>query len=398
MLIGRRYLLRFTPEQEAYAERVAGICRAVWNTALEQRREYRRRGALIGYAEQCRQMAEAKADEPWLKEAPSHCLQQALRDLDKACKAHGTFSVKWRSARKSRPTFRFPDPNHVWVERLNRRWGQVRLPKLGMVRFRWTRPLGGQIRNATVLKDGGRWYVSFCLEDGAAEAEPNGKPPVGVDRGVKVAISCSDGWTRERDFTTPGEAKRLRRLQQQLARCQDGSNRRNVCKAKIGALHARIRSRREDFCAWTANHLTRDYGLVVVEDLKISNMTASASGTLAEPGRHVRAKAGLNRAILGKGWGGLVAKLNHKARVNGSVVVRVPAAFTSQTCSACGHVAAESRESQARFCCVACKYTDNADVNAAKNILAAGLAVTGRGDLAVGRSVKRQPPRDELVV
>lgn len=395
MLIGRRYVLSFTPEQQAYAEEVASICRAVWNTGLEQRREYRRRGTFIGYAEQCRQLAEAKADAPWLKTAPSHCLQQTLRDLDRACRTHGAFKVHWRSARRSRPSFRFPDPSHVWVERINRRWGRVRLPKFGMVRFRWTRALGGSLRNATISKNADRWHIAFCVEDGLTESFPNGKPPVGVDRGVEVAVACSDGYIRNRKFATSGEAERLKRLQQALARQKKGSGRRHGTKVKLRRLNASIRHRREDFTAWTANRLTLGHGMVAIEDLKIRNMTTAARGTVAEPGRNVRQKAGLNRAILDKGWGSLLLKLEHKARYNGSVIVRVPAAYTSQTCNACGHVARESRESQAFFRCVACKHQDNADVNAAKNILAAGLAVTGRGDLAVGQSVKRQPSADE---
>lgn len=397
MLTGRRYLLALTPEQEAYAERVAGICRAVWNVALEQRRTFRQRGSFIGWAEQCRQLSEAKHEHTWLVEAPAHCLVQVLRDLDQACKKHGVRGVKWRSARRSRPTFRFPDPERIGVKRLSRRWGLVRLQKFGWVRFRWTRPLGGQIRNATVLRDGERWYISFCIEDGLPEGEPNGRSAVGVDRGVKAAVACSNGQIRDRAFITPPETERLRRLQRQLARCQKGSQRRQACRMKIARLTARVRVRREDFCAWTANQLTRDHGLVVVEDLKIRNMTASARGTIDQPGRNVRQKAGLNRAILDKGWGGLLLRLEHKARYNGSKIIKVNPAFTSQTCNVCGHVAAESRESQARFRCVACKHQDNADVNAATNILAAGLAVTGRGDLADGRSVKRQPrPTREL--
>ena len=121
-------------------------------------------------------------------------------------------------------------------------------------------------------------------------------------------------------------------------------------------------------------------------------MTASAKGTAEAPGKNVRAKSTLNRGILAKGWGGLARTLEHKARYNGSEIVKVNPAYTSQTCSACGTVDAKSRESQARFACRSCGHAENADVNAAKNILAAGLAVTGRGDLAVGRSVKRQPP------
>lgn len=392
MLTGRRYLLALTPEQEAYAERVAGICRAVWNTGLEQRREYRRRGAFIGYVQQCRELAEAKQDEPWLTEAPAHCLQQALMDLDKTCRQHGTFKVHWRSVRRWAPSFRFPDVKLIEVHRLSRRWGKVKLPKFGWVRFRWTRSIGGVIRNVTILRDSGGWHIAFCVEDGLATSEPNGKPPVGVDRGVAVAVATSDGWLQDREFVTAGEAKRLLRLQQQLGRCRKGSRRRHTCQARLSALNARVRQRRKDFCAWTANRLTADHGLVAIEDLKVRDMTRSAKGTVEAPGKNVRQKAGLNRSILAKSWGGFGLALEHKARYNGSEIVKVNPAYTSQTCSACGTRDGKSRESQARFACRSCGHAENADVNAAKNILAAGLAVTGRGDLAVGRSVKRQPP------
>lgn len=395
MLTGRRYLLALTTEQEQFAELIGEVCRAVWNTALEQRRIYRQRGASIGYVEQARQMAEAKKGFPRLAEAPSHPLQQTLRDLERACKTYGTFRVRWRSKHKSAPTFRFPDPKQLAVERVSRRWGRVRLPKPGWVRFRWTRPLNGELRNATVLKDGGRWYISFCVEDGLPESTPNDKPAVGVDRGVKVAVATSGGWMRDRQFVTPGEAVSLRRLQQQLARQRMGSGRRAVTKAKIGRLHGRIRSRRRDFVAWTANRLTRDHGLIAVEDLKVRNMTASAEGTMGAPGKNVAQKAGLNRAILAKGWGGPLTALEHKARYNGSRIVRVPPAFTSPTCAVRAHCAPENRDSRAVFRCRSCGHRSNADVNAAKNILAAGLAVTGCGDLADGRSVKRQPSEAE---
>lgn len=399
MLTGRRYLLALTPKQAAYAEQIGGACRAVWNVALEQRREYRRRGAWIDYVEQARQMAAAKADPDcaWLAEAPSHTLQQALRDLDRACREHGTWKVRWRSKARTEPSFRFPDPRDLAVKRLSKRWGAAKLPKFGWVKFRWTRP-PGPIRNATVSRDGGRWYISFCVEDGVVEVAPNGLPPVGVDRGVKVAAATSDGRMLDREFVTPGEARRLKRLNQQLARQRKQSNRRKATRGKITRLNARIRSRRSDFATQAAIDLTRRHELVAVEDLRILNMTASARGTLDAPGRKVRQKAGLNRVILAKGWGGFLAKLEHAARYHGSTVVKVNPAYTSQTCSSCGHVAPESRESQAVFRCITCGYQANADVNAARNILAAGLAVTGRGDLAVGRSVKRQPSMDASTV
>lgn len=397
MLTGRRYVLAFTPEQEAYAERIGDACRAVWNTGLEQRREYHRRGGRVGYFEQCRQLADARAAFPWLAEAPTHPLQQTLLDLDRACRAHGPWRVRWRSKVRTAPSFRYHYPRDIRVERLARRWGRVKLPKIGWVRFRWTRPLGGVVKNATVLRDGGRWYISFCIEDGAEPAEPNGRLPIGVDRGVAVAVATSDGRLRDRSFMTPREAERLRRLQQRLSRSlrvhgrNRASKRREATRRKLVALHARVRARRTDFAAWNAHRLTRDHGLVVLEDLRTASMTRSARGTAEKPGKNVKQKAGLNRAILDKGWYGFQKALEHKARYHGAVVVKVNPAYTSLRCSACTHVDPKSRESQAVFRCTACGHTDNADVNAAKNILAAGLAVTGRGDLAVGRSTKRQP-------
>ncbi|MFB7328037.1 RNA-guided endonuclease InsQ/TnpB family protein, partial [Streptomyces sp. NPDC056190] len=161
MLSGRRYLLDLSPKQGEMCEEFGAICRSVWNTALEQRREYRRRGAWMNYVPQCAELADAKREHPWLKAAPSHALQQTLKDLDRACRDHGTFTVRWRSKARWSPSFRFPDARQFSVERLGRTWGRGKLPKLGRVRFRWSRPLGGELRSATVSRKGGRWFVSF---------------------------------------------------------------------------------------------------------------------------------------------------------------------------------------------------------------------------------------------
>ena len=142
MLTGRRFRVEFTTQQAEYAEQVAAVCRTVWNTGLQQRREYRRRGAWMSYREQAHELADAKDEHPWLAEAPAHCLQQTLLDLDKASRAHGSFGVRWRSARRWRPSFRFPEGSKMKVERLNRRHARVKLPKLGWVRFRMSRSRG----------------------------------------------------------------------------------------------------------------------------------------------------------------------------------------------------------------------------------------------------------------
>lgn len=349
----------------------------------------------MNYVPQCAELAEAKREFPWLADAPSHVVQQTLRDLDRACREHGTFRVRWRSKARWSPSFRFPTGNRIAVERIGRKWGRAKLPKLGWVRFRWSRPLGGEVRSATVSRQGEHWFVSFLVEDGTSTPKRHAMPDtaVGVDRGVKVAATTSSGDVHGRPYVTPGEAKRLRRLQQQLSRCKRGSNRRRPVLAKIKAITGRVRDRRADFCAQTAAELTTGNAVVVLEDLRTRSMTASAGGTVEQPGRNVRAEVGLNRAILDKGWHLLELALRNAARTTGTAVVLVNPAYTSQTCHACKHVDPKNRESQAVFECTACGHRDHADVNAAKNTLnAAGHAVSGRGDLGTGRSVKRQPP------
>jgi len=184
-----------------------------------------------------------------------------------------------------------------------------------------------------------------------------------------------------------GRKQRWRRLQRRLARSRPGSNRRARAKLALARLRAREADARKDWAEKASTDIARRFDLIRVEDLRITNMTRSARGTAGNPGRNVRAKAGLNREIMRSGWGLLVRRLEDKAPGR---VEKVKPHFTSQRCSACGHVDAKSRESQARFACTACGYACNADVNAARNI-AAGHAVTARGGDGVARPVNREP-------
>ena len=415
MLSGRRFLVRFTADQQVYAEQVSGICRAVWNIGLDQRRQYRQRQSWISYPEQCRELAIAKTDPDlsWLAEAPGHCLQQTLKDLDKACRTHCTSKVKFRSKTSWSPSFRFPEGKHMRVRRLSKRWGQVNLPKFGQVRFRWTRDLGGTIRSATLTRDGmhGHWYVSLLVEDGILEAAADPElPVVGIDRGVKVALALSDGRMLDQEFTSPTELAAIIRFQQRAAR-QHGprvpgtrgrkgrrppSKRWLRTQARITKKLAKQRRRRDDFWAKAARTMTRAHRLIVVENLRVTNMTrrAAPKPDPEQPGaflpNRAAQKSGLNRAILGKGWGKFLVNLHHQARCTGTEIILVPAAFTSQRCHQCQHVSAENRESQASFRCTRCAWRGNADTNAALNILAAGLAASGRGSPELSGSVNHQ--------
>jgi transposase len=191
-------------------------------------------------------------------------------------------------------------------------------------------------------------------------------------------------------LTVPGlrrdERARLLRLQRRFARARRGSNRRAKLRAAIAKLKARETDRRKNWAEQTSTDLARRFDVIRVEDLRITQMTRSARGTIEEPGRGVAQKAGLNRGILANAWGMLVTRLEQKAPGR---VEKVNPAYTSQTCSRCGIVDREARESQAVFRCRSCGYIANADVNAARNI-AAGRAVTARRDPISG-SEKREP-------
>jgi putative transposase len=233
----------------------------------------------------------------------------------------------------------------------------------------------------------GRWHIAFAHTPNSITGPSDGSV-VGIDRGVTVSAALSTGELLHAPSLTPAEAKRVTVLQRRLARCQRGSNRRERTKRAIAKLRARERDRRKDWVEKTTTDLARRFDRIRVEALDVRAMTRSARGTAEQPGARVAQKRGLNRAIRQSGWGQLVTRVQHKAFGR---VEQIPAAYTSQRCSACGHIAPENRKSQAVFECQACNAGRcNADVNAARNI-AAGRAVTARGDLASRRSTNREP-------
>ncbi|HEY3239224.1 MAG TPA: transposase [Acidimicrobiia bacterium] len=194
------------------------------------------------------------------------------------------------------------------------------------------------------------------------------------------AVTTSAGEHLDVPGLRPGEQARLFRLERKKARQCQASNRRARTKHAIAALHARAADRRRDWAEKTSTRLVAQHDLIVFEDLRVKDMVRSARGTVESPGRNVRAKAGLNRRIAASAWSRLVRRTTEKASASeGCDVVRVDPRHTSQRCSVCGHVDPANRPSQAVFSCLGCGHADNADANAAKNILAAGLAATARG-------------------
>jgi putative transposase len=385
-----RYRLLPSPAQEAVLRDHCGHARFVWNLAVEQHRHWQPgRASAPGYLEQCRQLTTARAEHPWLAAGSQMVQQQALRDFAQAMAnyfggSHGRPS--WRKAGRDEG-FRVVAVKPGEVRRLSRHVGQVRVPKVGWVRFRWSRAVPAGVKSYRVTMDrAGRWHVAFTAVPEPIPAPGNGQA-VGIDRGIAVSAALSTGELLRAPGLGVAERTRMLRLERKLARARRGSKRRRRVKHAIARLKARQTDRRKDWAEKVSTRLAREFDVICVENLAITGMTRSARGTADKPGRNVRQKSGLNRAILAQGWGLLVRRLQEKAPGR---VEKVKPHFTSQRCSACGHVDPESRESQARFVCTACGFADHADVNAARNI-AARHAVTARGGDGVARPVNREP-------
>ena len=389
-----RYRLLPTPAQEAVLRGHCGHARYVWNLAVEQHQHWHPgRMSAPGHLEQSRQLTEARAEYPWLAAGSQMVQQQALRDFAKAIAAffdpqNPAGRPSWRKAGRNEGFRVVGQRGRKWdVRRLSKDVGQVRVPQAGWVRFRWSRSVPPGAKSYRVTLDrAGRWHVAFAVIPDPVLAPGNGQV-VGIDRGIAVSAALSTGELLHVPSLTASERKRLLRLERKLARAKRGSNRRARVRLAIAGLKARQGDRCKDWAEKTSTDLARRFDLIRVEDLDVKGMTRSARGTAGTPGRNVRQKAGLNRGILASGWGLLVRRLGDKASDR---LEKIRPAFTSQRCSACGHVAAESRKSQAIFACVACDFTCNADVNAARNI-AAGHAVTARGGDGVTRPVNREP-------
>ena len=389
-----RYRLLPTPAQEAVLRDHCGHARYMWNLAVEQHSHWRPgRISAPGYLEQCRQLTAARAEHPWLATGSQTVQQQALRDFARAMAAfydpeNPAGRPSWRKAGRDEGFRIVGRRGRQWdVRRVSRKVGQVWAPKAGWVRFRWSRAVPSGVKSYRVTMDrAGRWHVAFAAIPDPVTA-PGNEQVVGVDRGVSVSAALSTGELLHVPGLTARERKRLRRLERTLARARRSSHRRGRVKLAIARLKARETDRRKDWAEKTSTDLARRFDLIRVENLDVQGMTRLARGTSDAPGRNVRAKAGLNRGILRSGWGLLVRRLEDKAPGR---VEKIKPHYTSQRCSACGHVDPESRESQARFVCTACGFAGNADVNAARNI-AAGHAVTARGGDGVARPVNREP-------
>ncbi len=370
-----KYELMPTGEQQRDMHRFAGSCRFVFNKALAlQKERYERGEKKLGYAGLCKLLTQWRngTDTPWLADAPTHPLQQTLKDLERA---YTNFFAKRaefpRFKRKGQgDSFRYPDPKQTKLDQANSR---VFLPKLGWLRYRNSRDVLGAVKNVTISHSGGKWFVSIQTEREVVRPIAQGGA-VGIDMGVVRFATLSDGTFYAPLNSFKRHETALRKAQQAMSRKSKFSNNWKKAKAHVQRIHARIGHARRDYLHKTTTTISQNHAMVCIEDLQVRNMSRSAAGTTDQPGKRVKAKSGLNKSILDQGWFEFRRQLDYKLAWKGGWLVAVPPQHTSRTCPACGHVSADNRRTQARFACVECDFEDNADRVGAINVLRAGHA------------------------
>ena len=369
-----RFALMAKPSRKRLLAQFAGAARWVSNHALALQDEfYDLTGVHIGYADLCAVVTEWKRDEglAWLNDMPSQVLQQSLKNIESAWRMYfaGLAEKPVFKKKGEHDSFRYPQGF-----RLDQANSRIFLPKLGWVRYRSSREVKGEVRNVTVSLSGGRWMVSIQTERIVEKPVHPSTSEIGIDLGVAHFATLSNGDV----FESPGffarHQARLRKAQRSLSRKKKFSSNWKKAKSKVQKIHSQVANARRDYLHKTTTTISKSHAVVYAEDLKVNNMSRSARGTVDEPGRRVRAKAGLNRSILDQGWGECIRQLDYKLRWLGGQLVLVPPHYTSQTCPACGHRAAENRRTQPTFCCVKCGFKENADLVGAINIRRAGLA------------------------
>lgn len=366
MKVLKAYKFRLYPNsiQKDKMSYFSGACRFVWNVLLAENIEKYKAGdrKRVGYSTMCKSLTKMKSEEGsiFLRNVHSQVLQQAIKDLNQAydnffLKRSGFPKFKKKTKNNS---FRFPQGFKI-------KENFIYLPKIGWVKFKKSREILGGMRNATVSLAAGEWYVSILTETDTPEKLCRTGTAIGIDLGVRTFAVLSDRTEIKFPETLPVLYKKIGRLNRRKSKQINGSNNQEKTKLKIQKLYHKISCIRLDFLHKASTTICKNHAKVVIEDLGVREMTS----------KNRRIKRWLRKAILDQGWREFRKQLAYKTVwLSGELKVVSPK-FTSQKCSICGTVSPKNRLHQEFFRCISCGHEDNADCNAAINILAAGLAV-----------------------
>lgn len=359
---GFRYRFYPTPEQETLLRRTLGCVRLVYNRALHARSEaWVSAKKSIGYVAQSAALTAWKKlpELTFLNEVSSVPLQQSLRHLQTAYAsffakraAYPSFKRKSAggSAEFTKSAFRFVD-------------GALTLAKMTVpLNIRWSRPLPGDPSTVTVSLDAaGRWHVSLLVDDPTVAPLPPTDTAVGLDVGITSLVTLSTGEKIANPRFSKTELTRQRRLARSLSRKKKGSNNAYKARQKLAKHHVRLADRRQDHLHKLSTRLVRENQVIVVESLRVRNMVKNRR---------------LSAAISDAAWSSLFRMLEYKSAWYGRTYIEVDQFFpSSKTCSCCGCRTKELKLSTRRWTCPKCRVKHDRDINAARNILAAGHAV-----------------------
>ncbi len=367
-----KYRIRTTKQNYRLLVAIAGTNRYLWNQCLDDlQTTYKETGkSEFSFFSLCRWYIQHKngMENPWLKEYPQIATRTVLKDLSLAYQSFVTGQrgfPRWKSKNRNRPSIPIEMRGNQFKVKedgiyfMVKKGCEIKLMHYHRQLKRYQNPMAKTMRiNQSTT---GKWYLTVAYKVDAVEQKEDGLG-VGIDRNVGQVADHHGQFYYLTD--TSRIEKRIRKLQRQKAKKRKGSYRYKKIAYTINKKHQKIKNIRNNDLKQIANRITRCSTTVVMEDLKTKGLTASASGTIESPGKNVKQKSGLNRSILRTGWHQLERHLSERG-----VVHKVNPAYTSQTCSCCGFVSKKNRVSQALFVCQECRYTENADVNASKNII-----------------------------
>ena len=360
-----KYKLTPTPEQEREMGRVLGLCRWLYNTALEERiTAYRRCSVTLTCSQQQAELPDLKAAFPEYAEIHSQVLQDVLTRLDK------TYQAFFRRVKAGQtpgfPRFQGRNRYHSFTykqygngARLDN--GFLVLSKIGRVALRWSRPLEGTPKTVTLSREADGWYAIISCADVPAQPLLSTGKETGIDVGLKVFLITADGQVVENPRLHRRGEKRLKKAQRRVSKRKKGSKRRGKAKTLLGKAHQHVQRQRLDFHHKTALTLLRQYDTLYLEELRVAKMVRN---------HH------LAKSIHDAGWAQFRTILEAKAAYAGRRVVAVPAQYTSQDCSGCGARAPKSLSVRTHVC-TSCGLVLDRDENAARNIQWAGQALRG---------------------
>jgi putative transposase len=387
-----KFELKLLGSQVRELYRISGSCLFVYNKALTlQKDRYQNKEKKLTYADLCKELTFWRNDSKykWLKAPPSQALQQSLKDLERA---YQNFFAKRADfpkfkRRGRRDAFRLPQGF-----KLDQKNSRIYLPKLGWVRYRNSRLVEGDIANVTISRSCDKWHVSIQTEREVLETIHLSTSAIGVDVGVVRLATLSDGTVFESNKKLKHYQKRIAAHQRRASKKKKFSRNWKKVIVKISKLHQKVSHIRNDYLHQTSHVLSKNHAIICLEDLQIKNMSKSASGTLENPGKNVKAKSGLNRAILNQGWYELRRQLEYKQSWRGGRILLVSPRNTSRECPDCHYISSENRVTQSLFICKRCHYQNHADVVGAINVLRAGHAQLACGEMVhLGHSLNQEP-------